>query len=285
MRRAGRRGRAAQLYELLHPFADRNVTPPQAVFAGPVERFLGILAATGGDSDRAESHFEAAHAAAARMNAPPVHVRVFLDHATLLARRDERGDRDRALEMIAEAGPAAELGMEPIACDSRRWRSSSAARAEAECGRAHTGGRRLAATLRCEGDFWTFELGGRSVRMRDSKGVRYIAALLSAPGIECMPRSWPGGAAEPERTDGHAAEMDGVAGDDAGPLLDAQAKQAYRDRLDELRAELDEAESFNDPERAARAQEEIDSCSTSWRPRWASAAATARRPPVRSAPG
>ncbi|MDQ3936168.1 MAG: transcriptional regulator, partial [Actinomycetota bacterium] len=45
---------------------------------------------------------------------------------------------------------------------------------------------------------------------------------------------------------------------DAGALLDPQAKAAYRSRLEELREEVEEAESFNDPERAAHAQEEID---------------------------
>jgi non-specific serine/threonine protein kinase len=45
---------------------------------------------------------------------------------------------------------------------------------------------------------------------------------------------------------------------DAGPLLDAQAKAAYRGRLDDLRDELAEAERFADAPRARRAQEEIE---------------------------
>ena len=45
---------------------------------------------------------------------------------------------------------------------------------------------------------------------------------------------------------------------DAGPALDSQAKAEYRSRLEDLRAEIEEAESFNDPERAARAREEMD---------------------------
>ena len=49
------------------------------------------------------------------------------------------------------------------------------------------------------------------------------------------------------------------AGDgDAGALLDPQAKREYRTRLEDLRAEIEEAESFNDPERAARAREEME---------------------------
>ncbi len=45
---------------------------------------------------------------------------------------------------------------------------------------------------------------------------------------------------------------------DAGAMLDAEAKAQYKQRLEELREELEEAESFNDPERAARAKEEMD---------------------------
>jgi hypothetical protein len=45
---------------------------------------------------------------------------------------------------------------------------------------------------------------------------------------------------------------------DAGELLDARAKAEYKSRLEDLRAELDEAESFNDPVRATRIREEID---------------------------
>jgi hypothetical protein len=45
---------------------------------------------------------------------------------------------------------------------------------------------------------------------------------------------------------------------DAGTLLDATAKAAYRARLVELRAELAEAEGFNDPARAAKARQELE---------------------------
>jgi non-specific serine/threonine protein kinase len=44
----------------------------------------------------------------------------------------------------------------------------------------------------------------------------------------------------------------------AQPLVDVTAKAAYRDRLMQLRAELEEAERFNDLLRATRAREEID---------------------------
>jgi hypothetical protein len=45
---------------------------------------------------------------------------------------------------------------------------------------------------------------------------------------------------------------------DAGEMLDATAKAAYKAGLEDLQAELDEAESFNDPARAVKAKDEID---------------------------
>jgi hypothetical protein len=45
---------------------------------------------------------------------------------------------------------------------------------------------------------------------------------------------------------------------DAGGLLDAKAKAAYRARLGELEAELEEAQRWNDPGRAATAAAERD---------------------------
>ena len=48
----------------------------------------------------------------------------------------------------------------------------------------------------------------------------------------------------------------------AGSALDGAAKAAYRRRLEDLREELDEAERWGDPERAARAREEIDFIAT-----------------------
>jgi non-specific serine/threonine protein kinase len=45
---------------------------------------------------------------------------------------------------------------------------------------------------------------------------------------------------------------------DAGVLLDATAKDAYKARIDGLRTELEEAERFNDPVRAANARAERD---------------------------
>ena len=46
--------------------------------------------------------------------------------------------------------------------------------------------------------------------------------------------------------------------DEADRLFDPQAKAAYRRRLRDLEEDLEEARSWGDPERAARAREEMD---------------------------
>ena len=103
------------------------------------------------------------------------------------------------------------------------------------------------AVFRREGEFWTVAFQGAAFRLRDSKGLHYIAALLRQPGREVHSLDLAGGP-----SDGKAVHSGG----DAGPILDPQAKAQYRARLDELEEELREAEQWNDRERVSRAQEE-----------------------------
>jgi hypothetical protein len=120
--------------------------------------------------------------------------------------------------------------------------------------------------FRREGEYWTISYEGSVVRLRDAKGLRHLAQLLAHPGQEFH-------AVDLEAADRPAATVTpvgprGRAGDgglavrpdlgDAGTLLDATAKAAYQARLGELRAELEEAEGFNDPARATKARLELD---------------------------
>ena len=105
----------------------------------------------------------------------------------------------------------------------------------------------MRASLLREGDVWTLDFGGSVTRLRDAKGIHHIVRLLSAPGVEIAAGDLAGeGGSVPAESGG------------AGPALDEQAKREYRARVLELREEIDEAESFNDPERAARAREELE---------------------------
>lgn len=100
-----------------------------------------------------------------------------------------------------------------------------------------------ALTLKREAEFWTLETPeGRTLRLKDSKGLAYLERLVAEPGREL-----------------HVLEIvGGGATGDAGPFLDARAKAEYRARLDDLREELAEAERFQDEARATKARAEME---------------------------
>ncbi|MGH3940854.1 MAG: AAA family ATPase [Pseudonocardiaceae bacterium] len=109
--------------------------------------------------------------------------------------------------------------------------------------------------FRQEGDYWAVSYAGTTVRIANTKGMGYLARLLADPGREfhaldlvtAQATGVPAGAVDPDA--GLATTRNGT----TGPMLDAAAKAAYRRRMAELREELEEAERFGDPERAARA--------------------------------
>jgi tetratricopeptide (TPR) repeat protein len=115
-----------------------------------------------------------------------------------------------------------------------------------------------------EGEYWTVAYDGLVVRLKDSKGLRQIALLLAQPGRELHAtdlEAMVGGPGESAATgSGRRAdhgELEARADmGDAGELLDAEARAAYKARLDELQEEIDEADEFNDPERAEKARDE-----------------------------
>ncbi len=124
---------------------------------------------------------------------------------------------------------------------------------DAECADLHS------ASFVREGDYWTIVFAGRTSRVRDSKGMRYLALLLVAPDRELHVLELTS-AVEGVAPDTGARSDLGLTleASDAGAVLDARAKAEYRQRLHDLAEGLDEANRFNDPERAARASAEID---------------------------
>jgi catechol 2,3-dioxygenase-like lactoylglutathione lyase family enzyme len=119
--------------------------------------------------------------------------------------------------------------------------------------------------FRQEGEYWTISYEGAVVRLRDAKGLRHLARLLAHPGREfhavdleaAQSRPSPAVVGPGGRAGGGELAVRPDLGD-AGVLLDATAKAAYRARLTELQAELEEAEGGNDPTRAAKARHELE---------------------------
>ena len=106
---------AGMLYELLLPFADRNLTIGPVFTYGCVARYLGLLAATIGRTDDAARHFEAALAANTRMGATNQVANTQLEYAEFLLARDASAHRGRALDLLNRALETAQaLGMRPV---------------------------------------------------------------------------------------------------------------------------------------------------------------------------
>jgi tetratricopeptide (TPR) repeat protein len=113
----------------------------------------------------------------------------------------------------------------------------------------------LTATLRRDDRGWVAEYTTTRSRLRDTKGLRYLAELLRSPGVERHALDLV------DRVEGVATEdtaVDRRRLGDAGELLDARARTAYRHRIEALRAQIDEALAAGADEVAHARQGELD---------------------------
>src|SRR5207245_9925629 len=66
------------------------------------------------------------------------------------------------------------------------------------------------AIFRKEGEFWTVCCGGNSVRLKDSKGLGYLAHLLRHPAVEFHVLDLVGGSASPRGEDEITPSVQGL---------------------------------------------------------------------------
>ena len=114
--------------------------------------------------------------------------------------------------------------------------------------------------FRREGEYWCVAFGEETIRLRDLKGLHYLARLLADPGRE-FPRARHGGCRDGKRRRCRRQRGGGLSvslGLDAGVMLDEQAKKAYRRRLAEIEEDIEEALGMGDHARAAQAEAERD---------------------------
>lgn len=109
--------------------------------------------------------------------------------------------------------------------------------------------------FRREGDHWCLTFAGKTQRLRDLKGIGYVARLLADPGHEFLAFDLVSHAGS--RTGG-AEDVVLAPGGDAGPLIDLQARTAYRRRLADIDEDIEEARMRGDQEREAQAENERD---------------------------
>jgi DNA-binding winged helix-turn-helix (wHTH) protein/tetratricopeptide (TPR) repeat protein len=104
--------RAAMLYALLHPYAGRNALVGSVACYGSVSHCLGLLAVTQRRWEHAIEHFEAALAMHLRLEAFPLVASTQHAYAAMLLARGQRGDRQKALTLLAPVlETARDLGM------------------------------------------------------------------------------------------------------------------------------------------------------------------------------
>lgn len=98
--------------------------------------------------------------------------------------------------------------------------------------------------FRRDGAVWILAYEGTSIHLPDAKGLRDLAVLLANPGrpISAL-----------ELLSGQPLVATG-----SDVVLDDRARAAYRARLNDLDAEIDEADRHHDPVRAERARTEKD---------------------------
>jgi hypothetical protein len=111
----------------------------------------------------------------------------------------------------------------------------------------------LTAELVHDRDGWIVRSEGLRIRLQATKGLRYLAELLDAPGIERHVLDLVDRVEGVDR-DGPDRRRLG----DAGEVLDATARRAYRQRVEQLRHEIEDALAVSDDDRAAALQEECD---------------------------
>ena len=213
------------LERLLDEVNSANLVSAILASAGAVARYRGLLAATAGRWPDAQRLLEQAiredRTAGAQLQA----LRAELDLARLHLRRP--GGRDEGLARLDQVARAAlALGAAGIAAEAARQKPGAAPPPPA--------GASPPATFRREGEYWTITADGVSLRVRDTRGLHYLAQLLAEPGRELAALALAGGSAavaEEPAESGLATEGD------LGPLLDAQARAELRQRLTQLERE------------------------------------------------
>ncbi|MDX2649949.1 ATP-binding protein [Streptomyces sp. PA03-1a] len=226
--RTGSPAAAAALYDALLPYQGRLVVWGGAnTVTGPVDDYLGRLAARLDRPDAALGHLDAAAELSRRTGALPWLAHILAARAEVRTRRDGPGDRERAAQDVAQARSIAErLGMDGLLSTLRaagppdgRWRWV------------------------LDGRDWRLEAGGETARVPDGRGPRYLRTLLAAPGQEIPALDLVAGGA-------------GLAAPAADPLLDDTARASYRRRLAVLDDSLDAADRAGDVDAAAAVQAE-----------------------------
>lgn len=240
-----------ELYDLILPFRDDIVSLGMMGFTseGVAHGWLGRIAAALDRPADAERHFERAAELDEASGGWPSLANVLEDWAEHLASTSDPPKRRRAAELLDRAAALlTELGLEVRAEAARSRRSGLDETEPTTPSAVHT--KAVMLELRREGDMVAVTFGAERFSVRDSKGMRYLELLVQSAGSEIHALELLSAEAGP----GARAAFGG----DAGPMLDAEAKSTYRERLRSLQEDLAEAEDFGDLARAEARRSEME---------------------------
>ena len=295
--RLGDKQRCDQLGALIAPYVHLAVIVGRgATCFGPVSRYAGMAASTAGRHEEAIAHYESALETGRRWGAEPFVAVVGLELADALEHAAEAGAGGAAASPASTLMRAriVALRREAIEISRRlelvglvaRWKAVADAQSSQTAAPAPaadpgvpaavarvpppandrvaipaaTAPPAAALAFYRRGDIWTIGTAGKLVQLRHAKGLTHIKRLLAAPRVEFHALDLVGSSDRGTSAAvafGSGIEVRGRGSGDSGPALDSQAKAAYRARVAELQVEIDEAASFNDPERLANAREEL----------------------------
>jgi tetratricopeptide (TPR) repeat protein len=232
--------------------------------AGYAVRAEAVVTAAEGNVDSAEQQFARALEIFDRYTLPFEAAETFLYWGrSLKALSDSRASEkfDAAIELYRRHG----AGQRWIDRVESEMRTAPASRGEAGPQRAVVGASAEGqAIFKREGEFWTLAYGGTTFRLKNIKGLAYIAFLLANPGERFHVRELIA------RVEGPGATGSAITAEvsrevstthdlgDAGAALDPLARADYRSRLRELAEDLAEAERLNDRGRAESIRREQD---------------------------
>jgi tetratricopeptide (TPR) repeat protein len=197
----------------------------------PIALSLGLIARELGQLDDAQRHFETALELVIKMRALPAQARLHAGLAEVEAARGNESaarDHQRVAQDLAHTLQLHEVALakdsaDDVAAEPTEWHFD----------------------MRLDGDIRVISYGGKSTSLKDSKGLEFLALLISRPGKEVHVLDLVG--STPEATAGNS-----------GPQLDDQARAEYKQRITALQEELDEAGSLNDQGRIDTLRSELD---------------------------
>ena len=110
-----------------------------------------------------------------------------------------------------------------------------------------------------QNDYWIIRYHGHTALLKSTRGLQYLAILLSDPGREFHVSELIAGTRDAStQAAGFVGHRPVTAELYTGiTVLDAQAKAEYETRINDLRQDLNQAERFNDLQRKTEVQNEL----------------------------